>query len=858
VATAVGLWYSVVGIPPAGADTTTLTANGATYTVPAGVTSVAITLTGASGADASGVPMPGDGGRGAITTFTLAVTPGDVLTALIGGGGSGGAGGGRGGDRVGVTRSGTTLGVAGGGGGGGAGGTTFASASCTCNDGGAGGDAGAVAEAGHDGTGAVGSGGGAGTGVAPGDGGTGGGAGTDGSGSTGGDGGNTANSGGGGGGGYFGAGGGAGLGFAGGGGGGGAGSSFVLGDPDVTDGDVDTATGTTTASVRIEVAEAAAPTDLVATAGDGEVSVAFTAPADPDGASITNYEYSVDGGDNWATRSPAATTSPLVITDLTNYTSYDVQLRAVAGGEAGAASASVTAQPEGAVAGGATAAAAVALPQPMGSTFVGTNAGVTSASSSPAQPYWNNTTWWHYTPAADEHVTVQATATSPASWDTTLEIWTVGGTFVTQADDTYGSDALVEAQLTGGTTYRIGLGGGSAADKGTAQLALADQVPAAPVTPTVTVDATAGSGRATVDWAAPDDHRSPITGYTVRAFLSGGSTVKASTTVTGTPPATTAVVTGLTPGQSYVFTVVATSRLGDGSASPSSAAATPREAPGSASAPTVAPPTPPAVATPPAAPTLPQAVAGGGIGTGAANPTALFVDGEGDAVTVRMPGAAPLRAIAAAAAVDRDNAIAVTGAGVVYTTSPRHHFGDIRADTRLNERIVNLAPYLRPSSSAAGLGQTPVPSDLRGYWLVGADGGVFAFGGAPFLGSAASLRLVAPVVAMAPTPSGRGYWLVAADGGVFDYGDAGFFGSRGGRRLNQPIVALLPTPSGRGYWLVAADGGVFAFGDARFEGAGLGMGTTIGGLASPSGAGYWLVSDDRRLHAFGDAPRGRR
>jgi hypothetical protein len=69
-------------------------------------------------------------------------------------------------------------------------------------------------------------------------------------------------------------------------------------------------------------------------------------------------------------------------------------------------------------------------------------------------------------------------------------------------------------------------------------------------------------------------------------------------------------------------------------------------------------------------------------------------------------------------------------------------------------------------------------------------------------------------------------------------------------------VALLPTPSGRGYWLVAADGGVFSVGDARFLGAGLGMGTTIGGLASPTGAGYWLVSDDRRLHAFGDAPRG--
>ena len=34
-----------------------------------------------------------------------------------------------------------------------------------------------------------------------------------------------------------------------------------------------------------------------------------------------------------------------------------------------------------------------------------------------------------------------------------------------------------------------------------------------------------------------------------------------------------------------------------------------------------------------------------------------------------------------------------------------------------------------------------------------------------------------PVVGMAATPDGDGYWLVAADGGVFADGDAGFFGS---------------------------------------------------------------------------------
>jgi len=35
----------------------------------------------------------------------------------------------------------------------------------------------------------------------------------------------------------------------------------------------------------------------------------------------------------------------------------------------------------------------------------------------------------------------------------------------------------------------------------------------------------------------------------------------------------------------------------------------------------------------------------------------------------------------------------------------------------------------------------------------------------------------APIVGMAATPTGKGYWLVGADGGVFTFGDAVFFGN---------------------------------------------------------------------------------
>ena len=73
----------------------------------------------------------------------------------------------------------------------------------------------------------------------------------------------------------------------------------------------------------------------------------------------------------------------------------------------------------------------------------------------------------------------------------------------------------------------------------------------------------------------------------------------------------------------------------------------------------------------------------------------------------------------------------------------------------------------------------------------------------------------APVVAIAihspgPNPfSIPDHWLVAADGGVFAFGGAGFFGSLGAIDLNQPVVGMAATPSGDGYWLAAADGGLW-------------------------------------------------
>ena len=168
----------------------------------------------------------------------------------------------------------------------------------------------------------------------------------------------------------------------------------------------------------------------------------------------------------------------------------------------------------------------------------------------------------------------------------------------------------------------------------------------------------------------------------------------------------------------------------------------------------------------------------------------------------------------------------------------------------------------RFSGSAAGAGlQAPISGiavrpDGEGYWLAARDGGVFAFGGAPYKGGASDLPLSRSVVGIAASGSGDGYWLVGADGGVFAYGDAPFRGGAGGSHLNSPISGIAPTPSSDGYWLVGRDGGVFAFGDAGYFGSlvGVPLGAPVVGItATPSGQGYWLAAADGGVFAFGDA-----
>jgi hypothetical protein len=52
---------------------------------------------------------------------------------------------------------------------------------------------------------------------------------------------------------------------------------------------------------------------------------------------------------------------------------------------------------------------------------------------------------------------------------------------------------------------------------------------------------------------------------------------------------------------------------------------------------------------------------------------------------------------------------------------------------------------------------------------VASDGGIFNYGDARFFGSTGGTPLTKPIVGMASTPDGGGYWLVGSDGGIFAF-----------------------------------------------------------------------------------------
>jgi predicted RNA-binding protein with TRAM domain len=276
-----------------------------------------------------------------------------------------------------------------------------------------------------------------------------------------------------------------------------------------------------------------APTGVLVTPGDGDLSVSWTAPLSDGGNAIDSYTVTANPGNHTVSTADGDTTNA-DLTGLTNGTLYTLTVAGHNAAGDGTSSASATGTPR-TVAGAPT------------DVLVTPGDGDLSVS-------------W-----------VAPSVTGGADIDKYTVTANPGGITVSTADG-----ETTNADLTGlanGTRYTLTVVAHNAAGDGPASAPVSGTPRTVPDAPTG-VQVTPGDGQLTVSWSAPaQDGGATIASYTVTA--NPGS--HTATTLDGTT--LHAVVSGLTNGTVYSVTVTAHNAAGDGAAA-TAVNGTPRTVPG--------------------------------------------------------------------------------------------------------------------------------------------------------------------------------------------------------------------------------------------------------------------------------------
>ena len=305
-----------------------------------------------------------------------------------------------------------------------------------------------------------------------------------------------------------------------------------------------------------------APSITNGTAGNGQVTLTWTAPSSTGGKDITGYQvqYSTDQA-TWMTAAAntGSTSTNYTATGLTNGTAYYFQVAAI--------------------------------------NHTTADLGTFSAPYGPVTPFTTPEAPTSLTGTAGSNGQVPLSWTAPVSGGASVSGYIVkystnGSTWTTATSNTGStSTTYTVTGLTNGTEYYFEVAAINSAGTGPYAFVNSVSTPGSTVIPYTTPGTPTGVGgnnyqnsKVTIYWSAPlGTGGSAITGYVVQYSSDSGSTWTTASMCTGT--STGCAVTGLTNGTSYVFHVAATNAAGTGSYSTTSPAYVPATNP---SAPTFA------------------------------------------------------------------------------------------------------------------------------------------------------------------------------------------------------------------------------------------------------------------------------